>query len=419
MKPSFILGLIYFSALQTWAQEANENESGFREKLATKGVEAGFVYSAMPVFNVKGGIERGARYIDNVDLTLNLNLEQLVGANGLSFFIYGLGNNGGFATELIGDVQTVSNIEAHPTWKLYELWAQQNFFKDQVSLLAGLYDINSEFDVVKPGLLFTHSSYGMGAELAQTGLNGPSTFPYTSLAARVAFDIKDRVNFLVAILDGVPGDPNDPEGTHIRLSRDEGALIMAQANINLGKDVFLTSSGSREAGTIRRKLVGRGIQQPNFNQFIIGAWRYTAAFRQLESEQFRMGNQGIYVAYQRYIYLNSERDKYFTGFLRLGLADGRFNRFSSALSGGLLYAVPFLGIPNQFGMAFSTAFNGNHYMRTVAANKKAETNIELTFSRNIKPFLAVQPSFQYVINPGTDPNLSNASVLLLLVQIEI
>nr|WP_246206167.1 carbohydrate porin [Fulvivirga aurantia] len=378
----------------------------------------------MPVYNFRGGIKQGFRYIDNVDITANLDLETLFGLKNTSLFLYGLGNNGGYATELVGDIQTVSNIEAYPTWKLFEAWIQKNFFNNDISILAGLYDINSEFDVVKPGLLFVHSSYGMGAEFAQTGLNGPSTFPYTSLALRVSANIKERANVKFAVLDAVPGKLDQPGGTHIKLSKEEGALLVGQLNINLGSDVLIFNNDkSRKAGSIRRRAIGRGFESPNFNQIIIGGWRYTADFESLNGEQKRTGNQGFYIAYQRYFYLNAEQTKHITAFVRYGLAADEFNQIGSAFSGGLVSAVPLISADDQMGLAFSIANNGNTYEQTQQAENsrydQAETNIEFTINHHLTPFVVLQPSVQYVINPGTAPELDNALVLLMLLQIEL
>jgi len=398
---------------------------GWRDSLETRGISPNIVYSAMPVANVSGGIKTGIRYIDNVDLTLNLDFQKLANVKGLSLFIYGLGNNGGFATQLVGDIQTISNIEAYPTWKLYEAWAQQNLLNNNVSILAGLYDLNSEFDVVKPGLLFLHSSYGLGAELAPTGQNGPSVFPVTSLALRVAATIKQKVRVMAAIMDAVPGDPSDPSGTHIELSREEGALFIFQANINLGKDIYFSKDGNvRKAGTVRRRAIGRGYESPNFNQLIIGAWRYTADFETLdEFSQKQRGNQGAFIAYQRYFYLNAEQTKHITAFARLGIAEDSFNQFGAAISGGIVTAIPILKHNDEMGIAFSAALNGDAYLAQSTREgfnyDQAETNIEFTFNHRLLPYMAIQPSVQYVINPGTDPNLANALVLMCLLQIEL
>jgi len=397
---------------------------GYRDSLQNRGVEFNFVYSALPVFNLDGGIKTGFRYIDNADITASFDFGRLLGAKGLSSFVYILGNNGDFASELVGDAQVISNIEAYPTWKIYEAWVQQIFLKNRISILAGLYDLNSEFDVIKPGLLFLHSSYGIGAELGLSGVNGPSIFPVTSLALRASANIGDRVIFKAAVLDGVPGDPNDPKGTHIILREEDGLLLIAQANINLGSGGFVDSDRGRKAGTIRRRAIGRGYETPDANQLILGAWRYTAPYEVLDRTGIQQrGNQGVFASYHRYFYLNKERTKNITTFVRLGLGEDKFNQFSTALSGGVVMDIPIFNENDKAGIAFSKAINGSAYKKSQEQQglryNEFETNIELTLNHKPLPYMAIQPSLQYVINPSTNPELENALAFLLLLQVEL
>lgn len=228
---------------------------------------------------------------------------------------------------------------------------------------------------------------------------------------------------MAAVFDAVPGDPNDPEGTHVQLSKEEGALLITQANINLGKKLIITDEGDiRKAGTIRRSAIGRGYKSLDYNQLIVGAWRYTSKFEAFDGEMSH-GYQGAYIAYQRYFYLDAARKKHITGFLRLGFSEDNFNQIGAAFSGGIVTALPIFEENDEAGLAFSTAFIGEGYtenqQRMGNPVDDAETNIELTLNHRLLPFMAIQPSLQYVINPGADPDLDNALVFLFLAQIEL
>jgi porin len=56
----------------------------------------------------------------------------------------------------------------------------------------GLYDLNSEFDVIEAAALFLNPSHGIGPDFAQSGRNGPSIFPVTSLAIRGEYRLATR-----------------------------------------------------------------------------------------------------------------------------------------------------------------------------------------------------------------------------------
>src|SRR5688572_16846976 len=75
----------------------------------TVGIEA--AYTAELAANVSGGVRRGARYLDDLSVGLDADLERLLGWNRTSVRISGLYNNGASISELVGDAQAVSNIE--------------------------------------------------------------------------------------------------------------------------------------------------------------------------------------------------------------------------------------------------------------------------------------------------------------------
>ena len=166
-------------------------------------------YTGEVIGNAAGGLQRGTRYLDNLDIIFEADMEKLVGWNGAQVHVYGLYNNGTSISDLVGDTQAVSNIETgSAALRLYEAWVDQKI-GDQLSLRVGLYDLNSEFDALDAAGLFVSSPNGIGTDFAQSGQNGPSIFPSTSLAARLAFTPAEGWTVRAAVLDGVP-----PNATH-------------------------------------------------------------------------------------------------------------------------------------------------------------------------------------------------------------
>ena len=142
-------------------------------------------YTAEVMGNASGGLRRGTRYLDNLDIVFEADMEKLVGWTGAQVHVYGLYNNGKSISDLVGDTQAVSNIEAGTqAIRLCEAWVDQKI-GDRLSVKAGLYDLNSEFDALDAAGLFVSSPHGIGTDFAQSGRNGPSIFPSTSLATRV------------------------------------------------------------------------------------------------------------------------------------------------------------------------------------------------------------------------------------------
>ncbi|PKP91950.1 MAG: carbohydrate porin [Alphaproteobacteria bacterium HGW-Alphaproteobacteria-16] len=343
-------------------------------------------YTSELIGNAAGGIKRGARYLDNLDIVFEADMEAVAGWTGATVNIYGLYNNGNSIGDLVGDAQAVSNIETGVrAFRLYEAWIDQKF-GENVSLRAGLYDLNSEFDALDASGLFVSSPHGIGTDFAQSGENGPSIFPVTSLAARLQVTPAEGWAVRVAVLDAVPGDPNRPARTVVRLGNGEGALLVGEVEAPLGE-----------------------------GRLIAGHWRYTAAFDRTDGMGAETGNAGSYVRAE--VPLTHRADGKIDGFMRLGTASGRFNMFDFFASTGLKFTgwIPGRG-EDEFGVALAAAFTAEPYRAATGASP-AEIAVEATYRTQLTPWLAVQPNIHYIRRPSADPTIADALVLGIRTEI--
>ncbi len=416
-RPMF-LGLVLVSATLSEAalSETGEEDIPHRdfpftglgahiEALTARGLKLGLVYTG-ELARVSGGAMSGGTYLDNTDLTLEANLETLLGVDDGMLFIQALGNSGGSPSQYAGDLQVVSNIDAPDTWKIYELWYEQTWPSKGLSLKAGLYDFNSEFDVAATSQLFINSSFGIGAEIAQTGENGPSIFPTTSLSLRGQVVFWDHFYLQAAALDGVAGDPNNSHGTRIELGGDDGLLLAG------------------EAGYVYEPTPSDGAF---YRKFALGTWRYTSS---TEEDAAGLGisprkNRGFYLLAESD--LVNERDdpeQGLSGFLRYGVADDRINQLDSYFGAGLVYTGFLPGRDrDQLGLAIANARISDHFherMETLGTPiDAAEVTIELTYRAQLTSWLVLQPDYQLVINPGADLALDHARVFMLRFEVSL
>lgn len=353
------------------------------------------VYTADVWRNAHGGLRMGQAYLDNLDLTLGVDGEQAWGVRGLSAYAHLLYNNSAsFSERYVGDAMIVSNIDAPKAVRLYEAWAEWVGGKARLlSVRVGLYDLNSEFDTSDSRSLFIHSTHGVGHELAQTGRNGPSIFPNTSLGLRAAWEPAANWRLLVAVLDGAPGDPEHPTRTRIHLSGEEGVFSIAEAQWSYGR----------------------------ISKLSIGHWGYSAKFSDVLSTEMlplpeRGDNSGSYAAVEIALdasHANGEPRS--SAFARYGVAEGRINEFDRFLSVGIRYKGNITRWPeDEFGLAFSRA-RVSAATRSVTAASEApreafEAAIEVTYRARINDWLTIQPDIQYIVNPGVNPALANALV---------
>jgi porin len=259
---------------------------------------------------------------------------------------------------------------------------------------AGLYDLNSEFDSIETGGLFLNSAHGIGTDFSQTGRNGPSIFPVTSLAVRLRASLGTGAYGQFAVLDGVPGDPDDPSSNEIDLSDEDGALIVAEYGW----------SGDRW-----RKLA-------------VGAWLYTADFEPLASPGGPQddGNEGWYAIADRTVW--QQADASVAAFLRVGQAEERFNPYDGYIGAGTSFAGFVPARPDdEFGLAIAVGLAGDDFEASRRLDgldtDNHETTVEMTYRAPITGWLTLQPDIQYIINPGNDPELDNALVIGLRFEV--
>lgn len=377
------------------------NWNGMRTNLEDKGVTIDAVYTADFMSNVSGGIKEGNKYLDNLDLIFSFDGEKLYNVKGSRISLYFLNNNGGKINEKnVGSNQGVDNIEvSEDTAKLFEAWIEQNLFEDKLSLRAGLYNLNCEFYATDSSALFLNPTYGIGTDFSATGQNAPSIFPTTSPAFRVRWQPEENIYIQSAILDGVPGDPNNPEGTHIQLNDGDGALLVAQA----------------------------GYKDANSNHLAAGIWEYTHKADDLVNldgfgNPVKRTNKGAYLLGEKSLFQDKDNSAHqLVAFFRGGVANADVNQFDRAWSTGFTFYNFIKSRENsQLGFAISQARNTDKFIQAAGApTDKYETEFELTFRDKILPWLCIQPDVQYTVNPGTDPTLDNSWLLGVRVRVDL
>lgn len=360
---------------------------GKRKMLSDKGLDLTLLYKAELSRDMAGGLLRQEGTLEEIDIKLNIDAEKLFNAKGLSMFIFGLGSRGEDKDKKpsanVGDLQGVSNIEAKTDdFKLYEAWLQQKFLDERVSLLFGLHDLNTEFYVTDTSGLFFNSSFGVGKELSQTGVNGPSIFPYPTTSLRLRVEPTKNTYLMSAVFDAQAGNPNALKGTHIRAGSADGFLL-------------INETGAAKSGDDPYK-------------YALGYWIYTRTFDHL-SETVTTGS-GATVPSQvsssgMYILMDQSFLTRFSAFLRYGLASTLSNQVKDNLSAGIVAKglIPSRK-DDKLGIAVTRVTPGSEYIEQMKKSGTSlaadETAYELSYRIELASGLALQPDLQYISNPG-------------------
>ena len=180
-----------------------------------------------------GGLQTGTIYNGLTTASLTVDLDKLISWRGAKLFVSGFDIQGhGPSTSLVGNLQLISNIEATPDVKLYDLWVEQELLNRSLSIRLGQEGANDEMMITKYGALFLNSSFGFpglpAADLPSGGPNYPMAAPFV----RVRYT-SDKISFTGALFTDDPAPPGagDPQlrdrgGTTFRL--DDHGLSFAE-----------------------------------------------------------------------------------------------------------------------------------------------------------------------------------------------
>lgn len=368
--------------------------SGWRTTLAEHGVFIDIANTTDLFANLDGGVKQATSLSNLVEASVLLDLQTLAGLKGGTFYMLAVGTHGEDPAELTGTVHAPSNLAADDAFRLMEFWYEQALWHQRLGLLLGLYAVDSEFDAKETADVFVNGGFGTGLDLSETGLNGPSIFPTTSLGMRLRADLGSQFTFRLAVVDGVPGDPDEPEATEVHLRDGDGLLFLGEINYQPSDFDFLRLG--------------------------LGSWRYTTDFEDLVDTTaggdpvIRDDSWGVYGFAEGIIFNEAgDHEQGLSGFIRLGYADEDVNQFENYYGAGLVYTGLLPGRDDDvLGLGISTGVNGDKFKtaQRLAGSPvtDSETVVELTYHAQVLPWLSLQPVLQYSFDPGTDPQLDNS-----------
>ena len=354
-------------------------------------------YTIDAIGPVSGDVTKKSSVLDDLDIVADLDLGQAIGWEGATLHGYLLANQGQIPNDIAGTLQGVDNIEvARQGARLYELWIQAPV-GEKTTVLAGLYDLNSEFYANDASGLLINPAFGIGSELAATGPNGPSIFPSTAIAVRLNHEF-DGGYVRAALLNANAGVPGDPHG--VDLEFEGGALVIAEAGF--------TGSG----------------------KFAVGAWRYTDS--QDDIHDLTLGGdpvqrtaQGAYVLAERVLSGDPGGDgRVVTGFFRAGVSDGDTSPFKGGWQAGVLVERVFASRPDS---SFSVGIQQGAISKKMQANlvlggldaAKAESGFEFTYSDRVASRITLQPDLQVIFDPGGDSSADPVVVAGIRLTIDL
>ncbi|MGX1322060.1 carbohydrate-selective porin OprB [Bradyrhizobium sp. USDA 377] len=247
----------------------------WHDGLANKGLNFDATYIADNIANVSGGVKRGAIHFGRLDLSVDADLDKLVGWTGGRFYasafvIYGQG----LSRNYLMNLATISEIEALPDQRLYNAYFEQSFFNDRLNIRAGQQAADVEFFDSQTDDLFVNGTFGWPAIKASNLPAGGPAPPIAVPGIRIKAALSDKVTLFGAVFNGDPPGPGDQDpqlrdhhGLAFRVN--DPPWLIGQVRFNYDIDV-----GGR----------------PLAGNFTPGAWKHYGSF---DSQRFTAEGQSI------------------------------------------------------------------------------------------------------------------------------
>jgi porin len=401
--------------------------NGARSELWQRGIalEAGLKFDSL---RNRGGASDGGQTVSHLELKLRADLEKLLGwSDAIAYINTDTDGGAGINTRRTGSLMGVSNIEVPvPTTRLFHAWLQKGFLDDRVSLLVGIYPIDSEFFTMDSAATLLHPAYGTPADLALT--NAPSVFNNAAFGVRARWHSPDRELYAMgALMDGIPNDPARPRATAIRFAKGDGAFVIGEIGwvpLETGH-AFEHDDPSRVRPSPEHAAHDK---YSGLSKYAIGFWRYgNRVADQLDVDAdnvpLQRRSQGGYLLAERTLFsIGGDPARDLTAFGRYAFSAGAATAIDRMWNFGLRLRGPLASRPDDSVAVGWTRGRLAPKWRAVQAaagtdTAHAEDAVELTWRAALTPWLALQPNLQHVRRPGGAAAARNATLVGARIEI--
>jgi len=403
---------------------------GLRTDLSDHGLDFEFFYIASNPRNLSGGIKTGSAYEGALLLVMDVDSKKLVGYDGGHFHAGGVWLHGDdhFSDTHIGDLNKVNLIDFPNAWRLWELWYEQKFWNDRISLKLGQMAVDQDFLMAE----FYNSLASINL-LNQTffyptlafnvynipGFPGPlhalASSPYGAPAVRLKVDVTEQLYVQAGAYDGYP---DQIDGTGVKLNGEEGALLYLETGYRLNQ-------GKADTG-----LPGN---------FKLGAFYHTGDFPDnlsvFEAQlgagpvRFHPNTYGAYFLVDQTLFLEVGKEdparQGLVGFFRLTGAPADRNLTQFGVDGGVVYKglIPTrdydsIALAGSYLEMSDDIRQGQRLINSVAPGTfpnlvDYEAVVELSYKAQMTAWWTVHASIQRPIHPGGSAAIRDAWAFIL------
>ena len=375
---------------------------------------------------VAGGERRGAQYLGRIGLIADADLDRLLGWRGATAHISVQQIHGrGLSQQRVGNLLTVSGLEAEPALRLFNLWVQQPI-GTRANLRVGQFTAGQEFAISDTAAFFVNSTFGWPGSFATDLPSGGPAYPLAAPGIRLAVAPGARTGLRLALFAGDPAGPGggDPQ------RRDRHGLN----GFRLAGAPFLIGEVQRSSGGVNPKVMIRAGGWFHFDRF--ADLRFDAAGRSLATAGVGAqalqhgGNAGVYAIVDFTLWQpRPGPGPKVRGFFRASFSPPDRNTIDLYADGGVAVTGALRGRPDDMiglGLAIARispalralARDDQRLAGLAGVQPDFEAVVELSYQLRLGGNMSVQPNVQYVIHPGArlpSPGVGVATADALLV----
>jgi porin len=347
--------------------------------------------------NAQGGIRQGTTYMYNADARLSVDTDRAFGWTGGRFVLEGFyQSQNSISNGYVNGADWASPIDTGGVamYRLYQAYYEQTI--GNTDILFGIYDLETDFSVTKPMMLFLSKNFTWNTALdeagtaPQSGVIGPGNYPYTPLALRIRERINHDWSIQAVIADGAADNPTHQAQNGVFFSSKYGALRIGEVDYT----------------------------PIAYTKIMAGIWELTSKIPTNNLTNFdgsprdTYGEQGIYVGGATRLYYAGQGRRGLDGFFTLGFSTPKSTNVSQSFNTGFVYTGFFDGHPlDKMGISVAENANPDSYRQAQIASgngvDRYETTFEITYRAKINSWLTMQPDIQYIVHPGYDPAVKN------------
>jgi porin len=398
---------------------------GLRSVLESHGISINLQETSEVLGNPTGGFKTGAVYEGATFVQLKVDTEKMFGLPGGTFNASAWQIHGsGLTQNNIGNLNTVSSIEATRATRLFELWYEQALFGDAFSVRVGQMAADQEFQISTNAGLFVNSSFGWPTLAAVDQPGGGPAYPLASLGVRLKAQPRDDLGVLIGIFSGSPA----PAGAgNPQVLNSSGTSFVLNQGVFVISEVQYTLNGSRDdpglPGTYKLGMWYNSEQFPDQRYANDGLLLADPA-----SNGVPLGvrnNWSWYAVADQLVWRpEGAKDRGIGVFARMTGTSGERNLVNFFVNAGVTWKGAISRRPDDtigLGIGFARIsdrarrFDGDvaFFSGGFFPIRTSETVLELTYQAPVTPWLTMQPDFQYIFNPaGGVPNPNNPAITI-------